>query len=136
MPKDIVSIEGRQWNRRDAGEVELARKFAVLGLDSAKNLLVKVDQVHFVDGQHHVPYPQQRGDAAMAVGLYQQSFAGIDQQHGQICRRGAGGHVAGILFMPWGVSHDKAPFGRREKTIGHIDGDALLALGLQAIDEQ
>ncbi|MNG14796.1 hypothetical protein D3C84_985820 [compost metagenome] len=38
--------------------------------------------------------------------------------------------------MARGVGNDELALGRGEVTVGHVDGDALLALGLQAIDQQ
>jgi hypothetical protein len=34
------------------------------------------------------------------------------------------------------VEDDKGALGRREKTVGGVDGDALLALNLQAIEQE
>jgi hypothetical protein len=46
------------------------------------------------------------------------------------------GHVAGVLLMAGCIGDDEfAPRGG-EVTIGHIDGDALLALGAEAVGEQ
>ena len=72
----------------------------------------------------------------MAAGLGQDALARIDQDHGQIRRRGPGDHIAGILLVTGGVGDDElAPVGR-EEAIGDIDGDALLALGGQSIDQK
>ncbi len=38
--------------------------------------------------------------------------------------------------MPRGVGDDELALVGREETIGHIDGDALFTLGLQAIEEK
>lgn len=38
--------------------------------------------------------------------------------------------------MPRGIGDDKFTFFGREIAIGHVDGDALLALGLQAVHQQ
>lgn len=38
--------------------------------------------------------------------------------------------------MPWGIGDDKFAFFGREIAIGHVDGDALFALGLQAVHQQ
>ena len=64
------------------------------------------------------------------------ALARIDQDHGEICGRGAGRHVAGILFVAGGVGDDEGATVGLEIAIGDVDGDALLALGGQAIDQQ
>ena len=72
----------------------------------------------------------------MPLGLGQHAFAGVDQDHGEVGVGGAGGHVAGVLLVPGGVGDDEgAPVGG-EEPVGDVDGDPLLPLGLQAVDEQ
>ncbi len=50
--------------------------------------------------------------------------------------RGAGGHVTGVLLVARRVGDDELALVGGEIAIGDIDGDALLALRLQAIDQQ
>ena len=38
--------------------------------------------------------------------------------------------------MPRGIGYDEAPFGRGKKSVGNIDGNALLALGLQSVNHK
>ena len=66
----------------------------------------------------------------------QDALARIDQHHGEIGGGGAGRHVAGVLLVAGRVGDDELALGGGEEAIGDIDGDALLALGLQAIDQQ
>ena len=63
-------------------------------------------------------------------------LARIDQQHGEVAVRGAGRHVARVLLVARRVGDDEFPPRRREIAIGDVDGDALLALGLEPVDEQ
>ena len=72
----------------------------------------------------------------MAVRLRQQPFARIDQHDGDIGVRGAGRHVAGILLVAGRIGDDEGARFGGEIAIGDIDGDALLAFGLEAVDEQ
>ena len=66
------------------------------------------------------------GDAALGVQQYDGEFGG----------RRAGGHVARVLLMARRVGQNELALGRREIAIGDVDGDALLALGAQAVGEQ
>src|SRR3546814_14574080 len=68
--------------------------------------------------------------------LRQQTLACIDQDHGQVGAGRTGGHVARVLLVPRAVGHDELAPRSTEITIGHVDGDALLALGFEAIDQQ
>ena len=79
---------------------------------------------------------EQRDDHRMPARLRQQALARVDQQDREIGVRGAGGHVAGILFVAGRVGDDERTLFRREIAIGDIDSDALLALGLEAVDQQ
>ena len=80
--------------------------------------------------------PMQMGEIAVAPGLGQHPLARVDQDHGEVGGRGAGDHVAGVLLVARGVGDDELALLGREEAIGHIDGDALLALGGEAVDQQ
>ena len=80
--------------------------------------------------------PSSDDEVAVPAGLGQHALAGIDQDHRQIGGRGAGDHVAGVLLVAGRVGDDElAPLGG-EEAVGDVDGDALLALGGQAVDQQ
>ncbi len=72
----------------------------------------------------------------MPVGLGEQALAGIYQQHSRVGRGSAGRHVAGVLLVPGSIGNDETALGGGKKTIRNIDGDALLAFGLQAVDQE
>ena len=79
---------------------------------------------------------QQRRNIAVAAGLVFHAVAGIDQNNRQITSRSTGGHIARVLLVAWGIGNDKLALSGAEIAVGHINGDALLALRLQAIDQQ
>ena len=62
--------------------------------------------------------------------------AGIDEDDRQVGRRGAGHHVARVLLVPGRVGDDEVALRGREVAVGHVDRDALLALGLEAVREE
>ena len=55
---------------------------------------------------------------------------------GQIGGGCAGGHVARVLFVPRRVGDDELAPRRGEIAVRDVDGDALLALGAQAVGQQ
>ena len=63
-------------------------------------------------------------------------FCGVDQEHGEVGGRGAGRHVARVLLVAGRVGDDEAAPVGGEVAVGDVDGDALLALGVEAVDEQ
>ena len=68
--------------------------------------------------------------------LRQHALARVDQYHGQIRRRGAGHHVAGVLFVSGRVGDDEFAFLRAEEPVGDVDRNALFALGREPVDQQ
>ena len=92
--------------------------------------------VHLVDGKDDIRHLQQRDDIAVPPCLRQDSLAGVDQDNRQFRRRGAGGHVARILFVARRIGDDELALFRIEIAIGDIDRDALLALRRQPVHEQ
>ena len=72
----------------------------------------------------------------MAARLRQHALARVDQHHGEVGVRRAGRHVAGVLLVAGRVGDDEFALVGREEAIGDVDGDALLALGLQPVDQQ
>ena len=79
---------------------------------------------------------QQRGDRGVPAGLLDHAVAGVDEDDGQLGGGGAGDHVAGVLHVARGVGEDEAAGRGGEVAVGDVDGDALLALGAQAVGEQ
>ena len=72
----------------------------------------------------------------MAAGLLLESGSGIDDNEGQVGGGGPGGHVGGVLDVPGAVGDHELALGRGGIAIGHVNGDALLPLGSQAIGDK
>ena len=68
--------------------------------------------------------------------LREDAFGGVDQNHGQIGGGSAGGHVARVLLVARRIGDDEFPARSFKIAVGHVDGDALLAFGAQAVGEQ
>ena len=106
------------------------------GYNGVEGGLIEADEVHLVDGEHELADAKHAGDGGMTAGLRQQAVAGVHQQDGEVCGGGAGDHVAGVLVVARGIGQDETPQRRFEIAVGDVDGDALLALGGQAINQQ
>ena len=72
----------------------------------------------------------------MPTRLLEQTVAGVDQHDRQLCGRGAGDHVAGVLNVAGRVGDDEFPLGSGEVAVRDVDRDALLPLGAQAVGHQ
>ena len=117
-------------------DAELSGELLVTGNDAVEHRLVIADQVHLVDRQQHVADAEQRHDVTVAAGLRQQALARVDQHDREIRGRSAGRHVACVLLVAGAVGDDELALVGAEEAVGDIDGDALLALGGEAVDQQ
>ena len=97
---------------------------------------IVADQVHLVDGQHEIADADQMREIGVTPRLREHAFARIDQNHRKVCGRGAGHHVARVLFMARRIGDDEFALLGGEEPVGHIDGDALFALRGQAVHQQ
>ena len=71
----------------------------------------------------------------MAARLGEDAFARVDEDDGEVGGGGSGGHVAGVLLVAGGVGDDELAALGGEVAVGDVDGDALLALGAEAVGE-
>ena len=103
-----------------------------------------VDRVELVDGEHDVRHPQQVCQQGMPAGLRQQrddvgrnvDLRDVDQHHGGVTAGRCSDHVAGVLLVAGRVCDDELARAGREIAVGHVDRDALLAFGLEAVGQQ
>ena len=116
--------------------IDLRGESAEFVANGVENVLAELHQVHLVDRHDEVRNAQQRGEEGVAARLRQHAVARIDQDDGEVGGGGAGGHVARVLLVPGRVGDDELAPRRGEVAVGHVDGDALLALGAQAVGEQ
>ncbi len=111
-------------------------ELAKLGGDAIENFLGKSDEVHFVDGGDDVLHAEQMRDVGVAARLAQNALGRVHQHHGGFGGGSAGGHVARVLLVARRVGDDELAARRGKIAVGDVDGDALLALGAQAVGEQ
>jgi hypothetical protein len=143
---DVVAAQGRHRHhaaRRDAG---LAGKGQQRALDRLERGLRPrwLDRVQLVHGKHQAGHAQQLRQQAVAARLRQQlhrlggdvQLGDVHQHHGGIAAGRGGDHVAGVLLVAGCVGDDELAPPGGEVAVRHVDGDALLALGLQAVGEQ
>ena len=108
----------------------------IVGGDRFVNRLRPVDEVHLVDCEDEMTNAEVGKNGGVPPGLFGQTLAGVDEDHGKIGCRRAGSHVAGILFVPRGIGDDEGASGGRECAISNIDRYALFAFRLQAVHQQ
>ena len=100
--------------------------------------------VQFVDSKHDAGHTQQMRQQAVAPRLWQEldgprapvDFGDVHQHHRAIAACRSGHHVACVLLVARRVGNDELACFGGEVAVGHVDGDALFALGFQAVSEQ
>ena len=133
---DIVAEARRDRNREQRAEAKRLGELAIGDDDVAEDALVIVDEIDLVDREHDVAHAEQRHDDRMAVGLREQPLARIDQHDREVGVGRPGRHVAGILLVAGRIGDDERAPGGGEVAIGDVDGDALLALGFEPVDQE
>ena len=108
----------------------------IVGNDLIEDLLGVIDEIHLIAGDDEVLDAEEVGDEGVALGLLDHAFAGVDEDDGEVGGGGTGDHVAGVLDMTRRVRDDEFPLGGGEVAVGDVDGDALFALGLEAVGKE
>ncbi len=124
-----MAVMSATLSKRDANSWKLATM-------SWKYVLAVVDEIHLVHREHQVPHTEKIGNESMALGLFDDAFAGIDQNNGEVSRGGTCDHIARVLDMAGRVGNDEFPAGSGKVAVGHINRDALLTLGAKAVGEE
>ena len=133
---DVVAVARADRDRGHRQRVQVPEHGVEVADDTLEHRLVEAHQVHLVDRQHHVADAEQGRDRRVPAGLVQHPLARVDQHDGEVGVRRAGHHVAGVLLVAGRVGQDEAAAWGLEVAVGDVDGDALVALGRQAIDQQ
>ena len=96
----------------------------------------EIDAVHLVDDDRDLLDAEQMQQIAVPPGLVAHAFQRVDDQHRAVGLRGAGDHVAQEFGVAGRVDqHDVARAGA-EADLRGVDGDALVALGLQRVEQE
>src|SRR4029077_5315895 len=88
------------------------------------------DYGRFVDDPARMANAEQRDDMAVAPGLREHPVAGVDHQHCDVGRRGAGYQITGVLLVAGCIGDDERAPGRSEVAVADVDGAALLTVRL------
>ena len=126
--------DGRRSARMDGRE--LRHEGLEVAAQRGEHVLAPVDEVDLVHRHHQLADAEQACHEGVAARLLLDAVAGVHQEDGEVGVAGAGHHVAGVLHVPRSVGHDELAARGGEVAMGHVDGDALLALGAQAVGQE
>src|SRR5262249_43979687 len=94
----------------DIGQIEAGGGRLVNAAGFFIDILRVVNDVHLVDGYDDMLDPQERDDERVALGLDEHAVTGVDEDDGQVGRRGAGRHIAGVLLVTGRIGNDEFAF--------------------------
>ena len=102
----------------------------------SKVSLSKFDKIDLVDRDNDVANAKQRANKGVALGLHKHALSRVNKNDRELRIGGAGRHVAGELLVAGRVGHDERAPRRCKKPVGDVDGDALFALGFEAVEQE
>ncbi len=101
-----------------------------------EHLLVIIDQVHLVHGDHDLLEAEEREQEAVASGLFAQPLVGVHEEHRGIGARRAGDHVFEEFLVARGVDDGVGPPRRAEGHARGVHGDVLRLLLEQRVHQE
>ena len=104
--------------------------------DRLEAIGAEIDAVHLVDDHGDLFDAKQMQEIAVAPGLVAHAFQRVDDQNRTVRLRGAGDHVAQEFGVTGRVDQHHVARAGAEADLSGVDGDALVALGLQRIQQK
>ena len=133
----VVTVERGERDGGDFGDVVEARSEGMEILhDAVENRFVVVDEIHLVHRDREVADFEEVGHEGMALGLFDNPFARVDEDDGEVGGGSTRDHVARVLNVTRGVGNDELTARGGKVTVSHVDSDALFALGAEPVGEQ
>ena len=132
---DVVALPRRDGNEYLRLDADAREKLAVLARDLVEHLLRVVDEVHLVDDDDDLAHADQPQQIPVAAGLLLHAFGRVDDDERRIGPRRARHHVLDELLVAGRVDDDVFALLGAEPDLARVDGDVLVALGLQRVHE-
>ena len=133
---NVISFGCRYRDHLRSAVLKLCQQHFYILLDLLKFFLFKIDQIHFVYGKYKMLNSHQGTDSGMASGLCQHTLACIYKNNRQIGKGSSYCHISRIFFMSRCVSHNKRTALCRKITVSNINGNSLLPLRHQPVQQK
>ena len=133
---DVLAVLGSDRDEVDGVQAEGLQEGRVFDDDLLVGGLGVVDEVHLVHQYDELFYAQEGEQERVAARLVHDAFLGVDEQEGGGGAGGAGHHVLEELLMARGVDDRVGALLRAEEDARGIDGDVLLLLFDQGVEEE
>jgi hypothetical protein len=115
---------------------DLFEECGVFFAHAGEDFFGEPDEIHFVDGDDDLFDSEEGEQVAVASTLFLDAFICSDEKDGGIGAGGTGDHVLEELFMTWRVDDDVGASVRSELDLGGVDGDVLLLLFEEGVEEE
>ena len=133
---DIVALSRRNRHHMQRRDPDGGQIGADIRLDRGKARGIVAGHIHLVHRHHHLAHAQQMQQIAMPARLFLHAIHRIDHQH----RGGGGGragdHVLQELLVTGRIDDEIGTRCRVETDLRRVDGDALVAFGLEGIQQE
>ena len=133
---DHVALARRNRNERIRRHAERGEIGAELRLDAAELGLAVGDLVHLVDDDGDPADAEQMQQKTVPPALLAHAFGGIDHQQRGVRLGGTRHHVLQELDVARRIDQQHIAVRRVEPDLAGVDGDALVALGLQRVEQE
>jgi hypothetical protein len=133
---DVVAVAGGDRDDEAGAEADAVEVLRVGLADLVVARLGESHRVHLVDDHSDLPDAQQMQEETVEARLLLDALAGVDQHQRGVGARRARDHVLDEFTVPGRVDDHVVARRRAQPDLGGIDGDALVALGLEGIHEE
>ncbi len=133
---DAVSIARRDWNDCCRNETEAGQVCGNFVSNGAEAFRAEIDAVHLVDDDSDLFDAEQMQQIAVPPRLVAHAFQRVDDEHCAVGLCRAGDHVTQKFGMAGSVDQHYVARARTETDLRGIDGDALIPLGLQGVQQE
>ncbi len=113
-----------------------ARNLRYSSTTSSKVCSTVADKVHLVDGDEDLLDAEQAEEVAVPAALLADAFVGGDEQHRGIRAGGAGDHVLEEFLVSRRIDDDVGADGGLELNLRGVDGNVLLLLLEQSVQQE
>ena len=134
--RDVVAMPRRDRHHGLRRQAKLLEERGDLDRYGLKARGVEIDEVDLVDDDRDLAQAEELQDQRMAARLLAHTLGSIDDQQGRLRLRDTGNRVLQELLMPRRVDDDVGALRGLEEDLGCVDGDALVTLGLEGIQEE
>ena len=133
---DVIAGARRDRDRRRGRDADFFEVLGDVPCDLGEAALVEVHEVHLVDDRGDLPDAEQMEQIGVPARGLADALGGIHDHDRGIGAGRPADHVLQELAVARGVDDDVVAPRRAEPDLGRVDGDRLVALGLEGVEHE